>query len=210
MEHYGKHAVTAVAGLEAIVLAAGSGVRFGGAKLTTPWRGRPLIDWALAAAFEAPVRAIWVVTGADPEVAWAARTFATRHGAVARLNIVQARDHAEGVAASLVAGLAAMPRDAAGAFVFLGDMPAVPPDIATKLANALGGEVLACAPVFGDRRGHPVLFASALFDELSTLTGDRGARAVLDGLGHGLALIEALDDGVLHDVDRPEDREVRH
>ena len=51
--------------LEAIVLAGGAGARFGGDKLTAPWRGGVLIDGALGAAFAAPVRSVTVVTGAD-------------------------------------------------------------------------------------------------------------------------------------------------
>jgi CTP:molybdopterin cytidylyltransferase MocA len=38
------------------------------------------------------------------------------------------------------------------------------------------------------------------------LTGDRGARGLLDQLGEQVVLIEAEDDGVLLDVDRPEDK----
>ena len=40
---------------EAIVLAGGSGSRFGGGKLLAPFRGGELIDGALRAAFAAPV-----------------------------------------------------------------------------------------------------------------------------------------------------------
>jgi molybdenum cofactor cytidylyltransferase len=192
-------------GLEAIVLAAGSGTRFGGGKLIAPWRGGALIDGALEAAFAAPARSVWVVTGADPGVAWAARNFATRRGAIMRLRIVQARDHALGMAASLAAGLAALPADTAGAFVLLGDMPLIPRDVPFRLALALAGEALASAPVFESRRGHPVLFSAVLFDELSALEGDNGGREVLEGLGERLALIEAADAGVLYDVDAPED-----
>jgi molybdenum cofactor cytidylyltransferase len=60
--------------------------------------------------------------------------------------------------------------------------------------------------VFGGRRGHPVLFARALFAELAAVTGDTGARNLLDRLDAGLALIEAPDDGVLFDVDTPATR----
>jgi molybdenum cofactor cytidylyltransferase len=193
--------------LEAIVLAAGSGTRFGGGKLTAPWRGGALIDGALEAAFAAPARAVWVVTGADPGVAWAARNFATRRGVIMRLRIVQARDHALGMAASLVAGLAALPPDTGGAFVLLGDMPLVPRDIPFRLALALAGDALASAPVFEGRRGHPVLFSAALFDALGDLRGDQGARDVLESLGESVALIEAADAGVLYDVDAPADLE---
>jgi molybdenum cofactor cytidylyltransferase len=198
--------VTTEGPLEAIVLAAGAGVRFGGAKLTSPWRGGALMDAALTAALAAPARSVWLVTGADPSVALVARAFAAASGEADRLTLVHAAGHAEGMAASLRAGLAALPPDAAGVFVFLGDMPRIPREIAPRLAAALSGGILAAAPVFGGRRGHPVLFARALFAELAAVTGDTGARNLLDRLDAGLALIEAPDDGVLFDVDTPATR----
>jgi molybdenum cofactor cytidylyltransferase len=57
--------------------------------------------------------------------------------------------------------------------------------------------------VFEGRRGNPVLIGRPLFPELLRLTGDEGARRVLQGLGDRLALVEAPDDGVLFDVDEP-------
>jgi molybdenum cofactor cytidylyltransferase len=186
--------------LEAIVLAGGAGRRFGGAKLTASWRGGALIDGALAAALAAPVQRVIVVTGADPAVAERARALGDP-----RLALVHAADHALGMSASLRAGLAATSADAAGVYVFLGDMPLVPHDIAGRLATALEGGALAAAPVCAGRRGHPALLAAVLLPRLAALEGDTGARAVLDGLGDRLALIETDDPGVLADVDRPGD-----
>lgn len=185
--------------LHAIVLAAGSGARFGGGKLTAPWKGGVLLDGALAAAFAAPVRTVTVVTGADPEpVAAAARAFA---GADPRLRIIHAPDHAEGMGASLRTAIASLPADAAaGAFVFLGDMPRVPHAVLPALAEALK-TAPAAAPIFNGQRGNPVLLGAQLFPQLLALTGDQGARAVLRDLGPRLALVEAPDDGVLFDVD---------
>ena len=197
--------MTTGAALEAIVLAAGAGSRAGGGKLGRPWRGAPLLAGALAAAFAAPVRRVVVVSGADPRIPALARTFAQSRGLESRLVLVEAADHAEGMAASLRVALAALPDDAAAAFVFLGDMPRVPHGVAARLVEALGGAALAAAPVFEGRRGHPVLFASGLFGELAELRGDRGARDVLDRLGSRLALVETDDPGVLFDVDRPAD-----
>jgi molybdenum cofactor cytidylyltransferase len=187
--------------LEAIVLAAGAGSRFGGAKLTAPWRGGRLIDGALAAAFAAPVRSVTVVTGADPNVAGATRAFAHAAGQGDRLRVVHAKEHARGMAASLRAGIEALPPDAAGAFVFLGDMPRIPAAILAPLAEALAGGALAATPLFEGRRAHPVLFSRALFDAMRALAGDAGARGLLEGLGSGLAGIPTLDAGVLYDVD---------
>ena len=194
-----------IGALEAVVLAGGAGARFGGGKLTHPWRGGVLIDGALAAAFAAPVRSVTVVTGADGEVDAAARAFAARIGAASRLRIVHCPDHAEGMGATLRAGIAALPPDAAGAFVFLGDMPLIPATALADLAAALAAGAPAAAPIFQGQRGHPVLFSAALFPQLRTLTGDQGARQVLRALGGDLVLLEAADDGVLTDIDHPRD-----
>ncbi|MFC3078605.1 NTP transferase domain-containing protein [Phenylobacterium terrae] len=189
-------------GLEAVVLAAGTGSRFGGGKLLAPFRDGVLLDGALAAAFAAPARNVWVVTGADAAaVGSAARAFADRIGQAERLRLVHASDHAEGMGASLRTAVAALPQDAAGAFVFLGDMPRVPAAVLPALAQALAAGAPAAAPIWRGRRGNPVLLGRVLFPQLLTLTGDQGARAVLQALGDRLALVEAPDDGVLFDVD---------
>ena len=186
--------------LEAVVLAAGAGARFGGRKLLAPWRSGVLLHGALAAAFAAPARSVTVVTGADSQaVAAAARAFNPA------VRIIHAADHAEGMAASLRTGIASLPPDTAAAFVFLGDMPRVPPSVLAPLAAAVAAGAPAAAPQRNGRRGNPVVIAASLFPQILALTGDAGARRILDGLGEQLALIEAPDDGVLFDVDRPED-----
>lgn len=187
--------------LEAIVLAGGAGARFGGGKLTSPWRGGLLIDGALAAAFAAPVRSVTLVTGADPAVAPRVLRWAEQAGQLDRLRLVHAPDHAEGMAATLRAGVAAMPADAAGAFVLLGDMPLIPPEVLGLLARAIVSGAKAAAPVYDGRRGHPVLFGAAMFPALLALEGDQGARVVLKALGDAFAAIETNDPGVVFDVD---------
>jgi len=194
--------------LEAVVLAAGAARRFGGGKLTAPYGDGVLLDGALAAAFAAPVRGVTVVTGTDAlAVEAAARAYAGRTGQASRLRIVHAPAHAEGMAASLRAGIASLPPDAEGAFVFLGDMPRVPAAVLAPLADRLAAGDLCAAPTFQGRRGHPTAFARDLFPDLLALTGDEGARKVLQRVGP--ALVEASDDGVLFDVDQAADLERR-
>lgn len=188
----------------ALVLAAGAGRRFGGAKLTSAYDGGRLIDGALQAAFASPSEIVIVVVGSDPAVAPAALALADRLGQSRRLRIVAAADHAQGLSASLKAGLAAIPEEADGVFLFLGDMPHVPHALAAELARSLG-QGLAAAPMHAGRRGHPVLFARALFPRLAELDGDKGAGAILGGLGPELILLNTDDPGVLFDVDLRED-----
>jgi len=192
--------------LEAIVLAAGAGLRFGGGKLLAPYGDGVLLDAALASAFAAPVRSVTVVTGAQADaVARAARALAARLGQSGRLAVVHAAEHAEGMGASLRTGVAALPADTEGVFVFLGDMPRIPAWAAPALARALAQGAAAAVPTFRGQRGHPALIGRALFPALLALKADTGARAVLQGLGDALASVEAPDDGVLFDVDRPQD-----
>lgn len=184
----------------ALVLAAGSARRFGGGKLTADYAGRPLLHHALAAARAAPVGTVTVVTGADAEaVAACARAFDPT------IRLVHAADHAEGMAASLRAGIAGLPAGTAAAFVFLGDMPRVPHAVLAPLAQAVADGAPAAAPVFAGRRGNPVVLGQTVFAAASALAGDVGARPILQQLGARLALVEAPDDGVLFDVDEPGD-----
>lgn len=180
----------------AVVLAAGTGSRFGGGKLLAPWRGAPLVHAALAVARAAPVGEVVLVTGADAEaVAAAARTFDPA------VRVVHAEHYAQGMAWSLKAGIAALPAGLTGAFVFLGDMPRVPPAVLSPLAAAVAAGAPAAAPVCGGRRGNPVVLAARLFPQVAELSEDVGARPILQALGDAVAHVVTDDPGVLFDVD---------
>ncbi len=184
----------------ALVLAAGSATRFGGRKLLADWNGAPLLHAALAAARAAPVSGITVVTGADAgEVSASIDAF---DPAIGRIH---AADHAKGMAASLRVGVAALPPGTEAVFVFLGDMPRVPQAVLQGLADAVSAGAPAAAPVFRWRRGHPVVLARVVFGAVATLSGDTGARPILQALGSRVARVESPDDGVLFDIDTPGD-----
>lgn len=186
-----------VSGVHALVLAAGSGSRFGGGKLMARWRGGVLLDGALEAAFAAPVEAVHVVAGADPAV--------SAHAKARGAHVVEARDHALGLSASLKAGVAALPPDAAGALVLLGDMPSVPHAVLGPLIAAIEAGAQAAVPLFDGKVGNPAALSAVLFPEIMALEGDRGARALIGALGEAVVRVAAPDAGVLYDVDRPED-----
>ncbi len=192
--------------LHAVVLAAGQGSRYGGAKLLEPWRGAPLLHGALRAAFAAPVDTVTVVTGAHADrIAACAHAFADSRPDGARLRLVHAEGHAQGLSASLRRGVEALPAEADGLILFLGDMPDVPETVLAPIAEALAAGAPAAAPRLNGRRGHPVGISRALFGQLMTLEGDRGAAAVLAALGAGLVHVETRDEGVLLDIDEPAD-----
>ncbi len=179
--------------LYAVVLAAGAGTRFGGAKLHAPYRGERLLDAAIRSALAAPAaQVIMVVQPAEA---------AAPTDTDPRVRRVVCTDWAEGMAASLRCGIAALPGDAAGAFVFLGDMPRIPAAVIPALAEAILGGARAALPVCKGRDGHPVAFAASLFPALLALQGDTGARGVIADLGDQVARVATADIGVLLDVD---------
>jgi len=188
--------------VSAVLLAAGAGLRFGdGGKLLAPYGGGRLIDGALRLALASPVEDIVLVTGSrGAEVADHAAAMTDDP----RLRRVVAADWADGLSASLRAGIGAVAGEDA-ALVLLGDMPRVPASVVEPLVAAVRAGAQAAAPMFQGQRGHPVAFSAALFPQLLALTGDQGAGRLLTGLGEGLTLVEAPDDGVLYDVDTPGD-----
>jgi len=184
----------------AVVLAGGAASRFGGGKLLADWRGAPLLHAALSAARAAPVASITVVTGAQAEEI--GRCVAAFDPGI---RLVHAAEHAEGIAASLRAGIASLDRDVTGAFVFLGDMPRVPHAVLAPLASAVAQGAPAAAPTFAGRQGNPVVLGREIFGRVERLAGDIGARPILQDLGARVVLVEAPDEGVLFDVDERTD-----
>ena len=186
-------------GVSAVLLAAGSGSRFGGGKLLAPYRGRPLIAASLANLAEAPVDETVVVVGDD---AGRLRPVCEPYG----VRIVENADWRRGQSTSVRAGLVALGAEVRAAVVLLADQPLVGAGAVERLVAAFerGAEV-AVATYDGERR-NPVLFSRAVWPLLEAeLSGDEGARAVLRR--HPDLVTEVSCDGVGDpaDVDTPED-----
>jgi molybdenum cofactor cytidylyltransferase len=176
----------------ALVLAAGSARRFGSDKLSAPFRGEPLFAHAIRAARAAPVERVILVAHPALDIgSWADDP----HVEVVRISSTALSDSLRaGVdAAGLVEGL----------FVFLGDMPLVPHDVAARLAAQIG-TAYAAMPRHNGEPGHPVLLSNRALDDLDRLTGDAGAGKLLRSRDD-VVFVEVADPLILADVDRPED-----
>ncbi len=119
---------------------------------------------------------------------------------------VVAEGYAEGMSASLQAGVGALGAEVGAALVCLGDMPLVSAGEMDRVIGAwchAAGRLIV-VPTFEGRRGNPVLWDRRFFGEMAGLRGDVGARGLF-GLHAGVVCEVALaGDGVLVDFDTPE------
>lgn len=164
--------------IAAVVLAAGSGSRFGGAKQLAELDGIPLLEHALRAVEAVPaIERIVVVLGARADEILAGVDFGAAEPVVCA-------DWADGQAASLRCGIEAV-ADADAAVLTLGDMPRITPQVIARFADVAAehGTRARARAVYDGLPGHPVVLGRDYFDRIAALQGDVGAREVLKAIG---------------------------
>ena len=180
-----------------LLLAAGSATRFGSDKLrhALPHGVAIAVQAARHLRAELP-RVIAVVRPGADETA--------RALAAEGCEVVVCEKAAEGMGASLAcAARAAGAAD--GYLVALGDMPFVRPSTIGAVCDALAAGAALAAPYWRAKRGHPVGFAGNFRAELEALSGDEGAKRLLDAHAARLVKVPVGDPGAIRDIDRPSD-----
>jgi len=186
-----------MSGIVGILLAAGSAQRFGAHKLLQPMADDIPVGVAAARTLCAALPdSIAVVRPDDHACIEALRGVGLR--------IVENPDADQGMGNSLAAGVSAA-GEADGWLIALADMPWIGVDTIRMLAQALQQGAPMVAPVHRGRRGHPVGFSSRWGARLRALCGDEGARSLVTAHPAQLVLHETADEGVLMDVDHPQD-----
>lgn len=184
----------------AIILAAGPSTRMGSPKQLLCFEGQPLLLRAVEAALAAPVWPVVVVLGANAE---AIRPLLAGHPVLVADNPAWP----EGLASSIREGIGTLQqfsRRLDAAFIALCDQPAFSTDTITRLMAAqqsTGRSVVAAR--YAGRNGAPALFLREHFAALAHLTGEEGARALLNGRPDTVATVDLPELAV--DLDTPED-----
>jgi molybdenum cofactor cytidylyltransferase len=184
----------------ALVLAAGRSSRMGGAnKLLEKIGGRPLARIVTEQALASRARPVIVVTGHQRERVEAAL-------AGLPVQFVHNADFADGLGSSLRAGIAALPQQADGVIVCLGDMPQVDAAMIDRLVGALDPDkgVLIAVPAIDGKRGNPVVWSRRFFSELMAVEGDVGARHLIGRYSEAVTEVPVTGTAALTDVDTPE------
>lgn len=158
----------------AIVLAAGSATRFGSSKQLAEWRGEKLVKRAAVLASKSCGPRTVLVVGHE----WHAVQSACQP--LSGFFLVNERFEA-GIGTSLAQAVRSIRHLASAVIVLLADQPKVSAEHVSALIKRWSGdgqEIIASS--YANTIGVPALFASASFDKLCALTGDQGARKLLD------------------------------
>lgn len=184
-----------------VLLAAGLSRRMGATnKLLAEVDGVPLVRRAAQALKRSRLNSVVVVLGHDSE--WIQESLSGID-----VEFVSNLDFADGMGTSIRAGIEVLARqEVDAAVVALADMPWIRSDHIDELIDAFDpeGESTVCMPIYGRKRGNPVLWSSVHFGALQSLNGDVGGRAILDRVSPSICYVE-IDEAAIHaDVDTPQ------
>jgi molybdenum cofactor cytidylyltransferase len=186
--------------IAAVVLAAGRSTRMGGPnKLLAEIAGRPLLRIVVEEALASRANPVIVVVGHE-------RAEVEKALAGLRVQLVHNPDFAQGLGTSLKAGIAAVPAEADGAIVCLGDMPQIDASLIDRLIAAFDPDrgALIVMPTVEGRRGNPVLWSRRFFSDLMAIEGDVGARHFISRYSEAVVEVPLEGRAALVDVDTPE------
>jgi CTP:molybdopterin cytidylyltransferase MocA len=122
------------------------------------------------------------------------------------VRIIENPDYAKGMFSSVVTGLRTFAGDAEAFLLLPGDTPLIRRYSIKKLVQAyrkLAPTVV--YPVFNGQMGHPPLISARCFEHILEDNGAAGLRGVLAQFGLDAVEVEVADQGVVLDIDLPED-----
>jgi molybdenum cofactor cytidylyltransferase len=190
--------------IASIILAAGRARRFGvgpgDSKVLAQLSGKALVRHVAEAAIGSQARPIYVVTGQAAD-----RVEAALDGL--DLGFIRNPNPDAGLSQSLTVALRALPEEVSGAIVLLADMPFVKATLINGLIaafNAASKEPQAVVPVRAGRYGNPVLLGRSIFARAQAISGDRGARSLLEAPDVDVLDYPVDDEAIEIDIDTRE------
>ena len=161
--------------ISGFILGAGASQRFGEPKQLLPYADTTLLGWVVRQAQRAlHLDEVIVVLGRCADEIRERVDFGD-------LKVVENLVFTEGCASSYRAGIAALDSQADAIMIILGDQPGITPEIIDTLGDEWrrsNAPIALCS--YEGRKGHPLIFAQSLFDQLEVLHGDKAAWKVVD------------------------------
>lgn len=197
--------MTGSARVAGLILAAGESSRMSRDKALLLYRGRTFLETIIVSLNAAGIGRIVTVLGHHADSIQQAVNLQA-------VEVIINRDYQRGQTSSLQAGLTGLEKLSAQAgescaaiVLCLVDHPAFEPATVSALVERFERTAAPVViPIFGGRRGHPVLIARSLFGPLLALGEGVGANTVIRGCRERSELVEVPDAGILVDVDDPQ------
>lgn len=193
-------------GIGAIILAAGASKRMGFPKQLIEICGEPMIRLIVSKILGLGFGEVVLVLGHS-----AREILETLGSHLERLRVVFNNRYIDGIATSLIAGVKALDNRVEAFIVILSDQPFVRPSTILSIARAYreargrGAKPTMVIPTYKGARGNPVLISSEMIPEILELSGDVGARILIERHRDNVLYLDTDDPGVIIDIDTIED-----
>ena len=182
-----------------VVLAAGESRRYGRTKLLEAYRGEPLLRHALKAGQHACPNRVCLVTGNDKDA------IENAAGGLADI-VVHNPAFKTGISSSIRTGVNACIEQADAVLIVLADQPLVTAGHLSSLIETWRSETSKIVvSAYCETMGPPVVFARRYFEEIAEISGDSGAKSVLQK--HGASVLSVRCEPAAVDIDTPADLE---
>jgi len=160
--------------VSAILLAAGQSKRMNGEnKLTKEIQGIPLIKHSVKNILASSIDELIIVLGHQKE------TIEKLINKNEKIKFVFNKDFESGIASSIKTGLNNLSEKTEAFFICLGDMPMVNLNIYNQLIKSINKKEI-IVPTYKGQQGNPVLFAKSMKEKIINISGDVGAKKILE------------------------------
>ena len=160
--------------ISAILLAAGQSKRMNGEnKLTKEIKGTHLIKLSVKNILDSSIDELIVILGYQKEII---EKLVDKHK---KIKTFFNKDFESGMASSIKTGLNHLSNNTEAFFICLGDMPMVNSDIYDQLIKSRNKKKI-IVPTYKDQQGNPVLFDKSMKETVMNITGDVGAKKILE------------------------------
>ena len=184
--------------LAAVILSGGASRRMGSPKALLPYQGRPFLEHLIEVTQHPRIGVRRVVLGPDAEAI-------SSQIAIAKDEVVLNSEWQRGQLSSIQAAIRSLPSGTEGLMLCPVDHPLVSASLVSDLIEAFDAHHPAVAlPIFEGRRGHPVIFASRLYEELLQAPEDKGARAVVWAHANEIAEVSTEEEGCVLNLNDPQ------
>jgi len=183
--------------LAAVILSGGASRRMGSPKALVSYQGRPFLEHLLSVTNHPAIGVRRVVLGPDAEAI-------AKGIALAADEIVINHDWEKGQLSSIHAAMRSLPPNTEGMLLCPVDHPLVSASLVSSLIDAfLASRAPVVVPSYQGRRGHPVIFSAAVYDELLNAPMEQGARAVVWAHKGEVSEVATTEEGCVLNLNDP-------